>query len=384
MFTLGIAVFTLSAAACALVRSGPALVAARVVQGIGGAMTFGTSTAIITSVFPPGQRGHALGINVATVYVGLSLGPVLGGFLTRALGWRAVFISVVPVGIAVMVLALWKLKGEWREPGRFDLAGAAAYGASLLLVMYGFSRLPSAVGGLLVLGGFLSAVGFVLLERRAASPVLDLGLFRRNRVFMFSNLAALVNYSATAAVGFLLSLYLQCTRGLGPERAGLVLVAAPVMQALVSPLAGRLSDRAEPRIVASLGMALTVAGLAVLLLLGPDTATSVVVASLILLGTGFGLFSSPNTNAIMTSVHARDYGVAASMVATVRMVGQMLSMGIVMLLFAALLGNEAIRTAPPAAFLLSMKVAFTVFALLCLAGVFASLARGRLRQPEAG
>ena len=203
-------------------------------------------------------------------------------------------------------------------------------------------------------------------------------MFSGNTVFTFSCLAALVNYSATSAVGFLLSLYLQYTRGFGPERAGLVLIAAPVMQAVMSPLAGRMSDRVEPRIVASLGMGLTVAGLVVLTFIGPGTPLALIVASLLLLGIGFGLFSSPNMNAIMSSVEQRCYGVAGSMLATVRMVGQMLSMGIVMLLFALLIGNVEIPAASAASFLVSMRVAFVVFALLCFGGVFASLSRGRL------
>lgn len=382
VFAWGVLVFALGSVLSALSGSGTMLILSRVVQGIGGAMTFGTGTAIITSVFPRGTRGRALGINIATVYLGLSLGPVLGGFLTRQWGWRSVFWSIAPLALAALVLVAWKLEGEWYEAReeRFDVAGSLVYGASLLALMYGFSLLPRVQGGILVLGGLAGVAGFVLLERRMRYPVLDLRLFRGNSVFTFSSLAALVNYSATSAVGFLLSLYLQFTRGYGPERAGLVLVAAPVMQALVSPLAGRLSDRIEPRIVASLGMGLTVVGLVALVFVGPATALALIIASLALLGVGFGLFSSPNTNAIMCSVETRDYGVASSMVATVRMVGQMLSMGIVMLLFALFIGRAEMKEASPAAFLASVRIAFAAFAALCGAGVFASLSRGRLHE----
>lgn len=226
--------------------------------------------------------------------------------------------------------------------------------------------------------GLASLAGFVLLERRVRSPVLDISLFSGNQVFALSNVAALVNYSATSAVGFLLSLYLQYVRGLDARGAGLVLVAGPVVQAAISPLAGRLSDKVEPRIVASIGMGLTVVGLISFSFLGSGTPLGLIVAGLVLLGAGFGLFSSPNMNAIMGCVERRNYGIAAGMVATMRMVGQMFSMGIAMLLLAVFVGRVQITPAQHAGLLPAMRVAFVVFAALCLGGVFASLARGKL------
>jgi MFS family permease len=373
-------VFTLGSVASALAGSASALIAARVVQGLGGAMLFGTGTAILTSVYPPEKRGHALGINIATVYLGLSLGPTLGGLMTQALGWRSIFWACVPLGVAVVALAASKLEGEWFEAKgeRFDFTGTALYGSALFCLMCGFTLLPAASGGVLVVVGLLGLAGFVILERRIKSPVLDISLFSHNQVFALSNVAALVNYSATAAVGFLLSLYLQYARGLNAGAAGLVLVAGPAVQAAMSPLAGRLSDRAEPRIVASIGMGLTVAGLVSLVFLGPGTPVAAVVGSQFLLGAGFGLFSSPNTSAIMGCVERRCYGVAASTVATMRMVGQMFSMGIAMLLLALFVGRVEITPARHAGLLAAMKVAFAVFAALCLGGVFASLARGKM------
>ncbi len=380
VFTWGVGVFTLGSVASALAVSTTTLIVARVVQGLGGAMMFGTGTAILTSVFPPQMRGQALGINVATVYLGLSLGPTLGGIMTQALGWRSIFWACVPLGAAVVALTVWKLEGEWFEARgeRFDIAGTLLYGVALFCLMYGFTLLPDASGGVLVGVGLAGLAGFVALERRVRSPVLDISLFSGNRVFALSNIAALVNYSATSAVGFLLSLYLQYARGLDVRAAGFVLVAAPAVQALVSPLAGRLSDKVEPRIVASIGMGLTVAGLAWLMFLGSGTPVGLIVAALVLLGAGFGLFSSPNVNAIMGCVERRCYGIAAGTVATMRMIGQMFSMGIAMLLLALFVGRVELGPAQAGALLAGMKVAFGIFAVLCLGGVFASLARGRL------
>jgi EmrB/QacA subfamily drug resistance transporter len=380
VFTWGVVVFTLGSVASALAVSTATLIVARVVQGLGGAMMFGTGTAILTSVFPPQERGRVLGINVATVYLGLSLGPTLGGVMTQALGWRSIFWACVPLGVAIVALVLWKLEGEWFEARgeRFDVAGTVLYSLALFSLMYGFTLLPALFGGALVGVGLVGLVGFVLLERRIKSPVLDISLFSGNRVFALSNISALVNYSATSAVSFLLSLYLQYARGLDARGAGLVLVAGPVVQAAISPLAGRLSDRVEPRIVASIGMGLTVVGLVSFVFLGSGTPLGLIVAGLVLLGAGFGLFSSPNMNAIMGCVDRRSYGIAAGTVATMRMVGQMFSMGIAMLLLALFVGRVQITPTQHTGLLVAMRVAFVVFAALCLGGVFASLARGRL------
>lgn len=384
VFAAGLAVFALGSALSALAHSFPFLILGRVVQGIGGAMTFGTATAILVAAVPPERRGHMLGINVATVYLGLSLGPVLGGVLTRYLGWRSIFWVTAPLALAVAVLAFVLLAADsgTGERARFDVAGSVVYALALPALMYGFSVLPGALGFALVATGIAGIVAFVIIELRRANPVLDVRLFAGNQVFTLSSVAAFVNYSATSAVGFLVSLYLQYVRGLAPEQAGIVLVAAPAVQALFSPIAGRLSDRVEPRVVASVGMALTALGLGSLCFLGARTPLVAVVASLGLLGMGFGLFSSPNTNAIMSSVERCDYGVAASVVATVRMIGQMLSMGVVLVLFALLLGRVEIERAAAGRFLLAMRAAFAVFVVLCGAGVFASLARGRLRPGE--
>jgi len=385
IFVWGLVVYGIGSLLSGLAPSVGALFAARVVQGVGGAMIFGTGVAILTSVFPPQERGRVLGLNVAAVYVGLSVGPFLGGVLTQQWGWRSIFYLNVPLAALTAALAAWKLRGEWRAGNGegFDWAGSVLYGLGLVALIYGFSRLPSALGAALTLAGILVLALFALWEGRARAPILELGLFRRNPAFTFSNLAALINYSATFAVGFLLSLYLQSVRGVNPQQAGLILLAQPVVQALFSPLAGWASDRVEPRIVASTGMGLTVVGLALLYPLAPSTAIPYVVGVLALLGLGFALFSSPNTNAVMSSVDRSHYGVASATLATMRLTGQMLSMGIVMLIFALFMGGTAVTPQTAPRFLTSVRAAFSVFVVLCFLGVFASLARGNIRAQSA-
>lgn len=381
IFTYGILTFALSSLLAALSPSAIFLVSCRVLQGMGSAMIFGTGIAILTSVFPAKERGKVLGINVAAVYSGLSLGPFLGGFLTQQLGWRSIFFLNVPLSLIIIAFTLWKLKGEWAgaRGEKFDFAGSVIYSLSLPAMMYGFTLLPAMSGAWLIGLGVLGLLAFIKWELKAESPVLNINLFRNNKVFAFSNLASLINYGATFAVTFLLSLYLQYTKGLSPQQAGTILVCQPVVMALFSPLAGRLSDRIEPRVVASIGMGFTMIALFLFTSLNENTGLGYVITSLIVIGFGLALFSSPNTNAIMGSVEKRSYGVAAATVGTMRLTGQMLSMGIAMLVFAIYIGRAEITPENYPAFLRSAKCAFIIFTALCFGGIFASLARGKVR-----
>jgi len=381
IFTYGVAIFTVASLLTGLAPNAASLLTCRALQGVGGAMIFGTGVAILTSVFPLQERGRVLGMNVATVYLGLSLGPFLGGLLTQQFGWRSIFFVTVPLGGITLAFVLWQLEGEWAEARGegFDLVGSAIYSLSLAAVLFGFSRLATLLGMGMVALGAAGIIGFLAWETRVASPIFDIRLFRRNQAFLFSNLAALINYAATSAVGFLLSLFLQYIKGLTPQMAGLVLIAQPAMQALFSPLAGRLSDRVEPRIVASAGMGLTVVGLALLTQLNADTSLSFILAVLLLLGVGFALFSSPNTNAIMSSVDRRFYGIASGMVGTMRQIGQTLSLGIAALVFALYIGQGQITPERYPMFVRSAHAAFVILTFLCVLGIFASLARGQVR-----
>jgi EmrB/QacA subfamily drug resistance transporter len=377
----GVALFTGASLLCGLAPSVGLLIGFRALQGVGSTMMFGTGTAILTSVYPAGERGWVLGVNVAAVYLGLSLGPPLGGLLTQQFGWRSIFLVCVPAGLMVLGLIRWRLRGEWAgaRGERFDGVGACLSGLGLVLLVSALSAASGAWSvGLIVLSA-LAFVAFVRWESRVPSPMLDMELFRRNPVFVFSNLAALIHYNATFGVSFLLSLYLQELRGLGPQAAGLVLLCQPALMAGCSPFAGRLSDRVEPRTVASTGMAMTATALAIFAFLGPETPFALVAANLVILGVGYSLFSSPNTNAVMGSVDRRAYGVASATLGTMRLTGNLLSMGTATLVLALFLGRQQITPMLHAIFLQGVRVIFAIFAGLCVGGVFASLARGKVR-----
>ena len=381
VFTFGIVIYVVSSLFSALSNSAAVLISLRVLTGIGGAMIYGTGVAILTSVFPPGERGKAFGVNVAATYLGLSGGPFLGGVLTQFLGWRSIFLINVPVGLIIIALIFWRLKQEWAEAQgeHFDLLGSIIYSFMMIAVIYGFSILHTVRGILLFLIGLAGIFAFIRYERTLRDPVLDMNLFKNNVLFTFSNLAALINFSAVHAVSFLISLYLQYVKGFSPQTAGLILVSQPIIIAVVSPFAGRLSDRTDARMVASTGMALTALGLAFFIFLDGKTALWFIIMNLALLGFGFALFSSPNTNAAMSTMDRQFYGVALATLGTMRATGQMLSMGIATLLFAIYIGRAQITPEYHAVFLTSIRAAFITFAALCSGGIFASLARGKVR-----
>lgn len=381
IFGFGISLFTISAVFCMLASSGVVLIIFRALQGIASAMIFGTSIAMLTSVFGAGERGKVLGIVTAAVYVGLSAGPFLGGFLTQHFGWRSIFLFIIPLGVIIVVIVLWKLKGEWAEAKGepFDVTGSILYGFALVAIIYGFSLQPSLSGAGLIMTGIIGIFIFIRWEIKTRSPILNMHLFKNNKVFALSNCAAMINYSATFAVGFLLSLYLQYIKGLRPQDAGLVLVSQPIVMAIFSPFAGRLADKIEPRIVASCGMGITVIGLSLLTFIHDNTSLGYIVSSLILLGFGFAFFSSPNTTAVMSSIDKKFYGVGSGVLGTMRVSGQMFSMGFAMLIFAVYLEKAPIAPSNYPVFIKSVKTIFLIFSGLCFGGIFASLARGKIR-----
>ena len=382
IFRYGIIIFTLSSFLAAFSNSAGMLIFSRIIQGLGSAMVFATGIAIISSVFPPEERGKALGITVAAVYSGLSCGPFFGGLLTQHFTWRSIFVVNVPLGIIIILLILFKLKGEWADAKgeKFDVIGSVIYGLSLIAMMCGVTLLPGISGFVLIITGFFGLFLFLKWERNIRYPVFDVNLFGTNRVFAFSCFAALINYSATFSVTFLTSLFLQYIKGLSPGDAGMILISQPIMMALFSPVAGRLSDRIEPRIIASIGMAITASGLIFLSMIRENTGLAPIVFCLMLLGFGFALFSSPNMNAIMGSVERKFYGIASGSVGTMRLLGQMLSMGIVTLIFALLIGRVQITNEYHPVFVKSFRLALVIFSMLCTGGIFLSLSRGKLRK----
>ncbi len=377
IFTYGIIILTISTFLAAISPSAEFLVVTRAFQGVASAMIFVTALAIITSVYPPQERGKAIGINITAGYTGLVLGPVLGGFLTQYLGWRSIFYFIVPLCILVLVLVWWKMTGEWAESRdeKLDHWGTILYIIMLSLVLIGFSTITGTFGIVMVILGIVGFIGFVIWELRVEHPVLEVKLFFENRRFAYSNLATLITYIATFVVSFLLSLYLQYIKGLDPEVTGLFVVVQTFFMVVISPFAGKLSDKFDPGRLASLGMAIISMGLLIMAFLTEKTSLYVIIAGLAVIGIGIGIFSAPNTHAIMGSVERKYFGVASATLSTMRLLGQTFGMGLILIVFAVYIGAVQFTPQNYPALLTSIQVTFIISVLLSVVAIFASLAR---------
>ena len=375
LFIIGLLVTIFASIIGAIASSVVMLLISLALMGMGSGIMFNNSISILTSVYPSDRRGRALGISTAGTYSGLSLGPFLGGILTRAFGWPSIFIFAGILSVVLLALVFYALKGEWREAKgeKFDIVGSFTYGISIVLFMYGFSSLPAVLGIILFLLGVTGLVLFSRWEARTVSPIFNVNLFRKNKVFLFSNLAIFVSYIATFAVSFLLSNYLQDIKELHPDRAGLLLITASVLMAIFTPISGRISDRIEPRLVASVGMSLNCVALFLLVFVNAGTSLWYIMVALAINGLGIGIFASPNTNAIMGAVARKSLGVAAGTLGTMRTAGMMVSMGIIMILFSAYIGQTEITPVHYPQFLVSMRTGFIIFTVVSVLGLICQL-----------
>lgn len=387
LFKLGVVLFTVASGICYVAPDGHWLVAARFLQGIGAAFTGTTGQAILVASFPAEKRGQVLGISVASVYGGLALGPIIGGIITLHIGWRTLFLIAAVLGLLTILISYLFLKNNGSKSVSTkggDKTGTLLFMAGLAALVYGASLIPSPVGWGLMSGAVILLLLFWKYESRAEQPMLDTRLFSRNRLFAYSSLSALINYTATFAIVFFLSLYLQKVQGLSPRDAGAVIVAQPAMMALFSPVVGKLSDKIQPRYLATTGMTMCTTGLGMLAFLGPATAIWIIVAILLWVGLGFALFSSPNMNTIMSSVARRQYGQASGLSASMRVFGQIISMSIIILIFSLLFGSQSIEEVPNSVFLQAMRWGFIIFTLIGVPGIYFSFNRGNLKRQDKG
>ncbi|MCX8093617.1 MAG: MFS transporter, partial [Candidatus Goldbacteria bacterium] len=358
------------------------LITSRVIHGLAGPLIFASSSALLVNAFPKEQRGRVLGINSAAVYLGLSTGPFFGGILAHNFGWRAIFIVVLFICVILFFYFAFKVKQDNPEKTdkKFDLIGLILYVFSIIFLIYGLSNITEAIGKIFAFIGFIGIIVFIIVENNITQPILPVKLFRENIMYMFSNIAALIHYTSTFGITFLLSLYLQYVRGLTSQNAGLIVMTQPFMMMILSPLAGRISDKIEPAYIASSGMGLTALGLLILSTINTNTELRFIVFTLAFIGIGFAFFSSPNTNAVMSSVSREFYGIASGVLGTMRLMGQMFGLAISTMMFSFFLGKSKITPSNFDMFMKSIKMLFFIFFILCVFGVLASMARGRVRK----
>ena len=371
---LSIILFIIISVVNVLVTSSNQFLACRFILGISLAFINVTSMAMVVSAFNPNERGKALGIIITGVYIGLSLSPVLGGILNYQLGWRSVVLFGVPFMAIILILLLTKVDDEWItfENIPIDYKGSIIYGIGMALLIYGFTILNETLGMILTALGIVFLVIFGLIELRQAHPVFDIKFFK-NRQFLSANFASLCAYLATFAVTTILNYHLQYIKGFDSQFAGIILLGAPLCQVILAPIAGRLSDKYVPQILAAIGMGLGTISLVLFSFLGEGTSLEFLIGAMIVYGIGFGLFSPPNTNVIMSSVPPKDTSVASAAVSTMRTVGQAMSLGILTLVFAFVMGNVPIVEQYYPLLISSSQITCIICVALCIASVFASL-----------
>lgn len=379
----GVFVFMLTSVICAFSTSIQAMIIIRFFQGIGAACIFATNNAILISVYPGNRRGAVIGMSVSATYIGLSAGPVIGGFLNSSLGWRAIFWVACILSLISLYFTVTGTPADegLKERQKTDMVGNILYVLMVSAFLFGFSNIGTCFSGkLLTLLGVVLLIVFGRYELKAVNPVVKISMFTGDAVFTLSNIAALLNYAATFAVTYLVSIYLQLIVGFPSQKAGLILIIMPLIQALITPKTGKLSDTVPPYKLASAGMACCALGLGLFASLGKETGVVFVVVALMVMGTGFGLFSSPNTNAIMSRADKSDYAVANSIVSTMRTIGQSFSMALVNIIVSFKLGDSALSQASGDNLISTIRTCFIVFLFLCIVGTLISLKRGEKRH----
>ena len=377
VFVAGMLLFILSSLCVLLPQSIGTLLLIRVVQGISSSMVYGTSMAIIGVVYANSNRGQALGIAASSVYLGLTLGPLVGGWLTEHWGWKSVFWVPVPILLLCLVALLSYVKGDWKSElkAKFDWQGSLIFAAWVSAFMLGLSRLTDWRFALLAILGLVLLAVFVWHQSKIDSPLIRLSALRANRIFNRSLLSAFFIYGSSFSMVFLLSLYLQYIHQLSPSEAGQIVLIQTLIMMVLAPITGRLSDRFEPRILSTFGCLLFVIGYAMLFRLDMNTSLHYVMLALVFLGLGFGFFSSPNNNAAIGSVPADKLSIAAVLLNLARTMGNMISSAIVMTLFSITMGGAAITSALYPELLLVIKI--TMILSICYALIAATFSYRR-------
>jgi EmrB/QacA subfamily drug resistance transporter len=378
MYIIGFGIFSLTTLMAAGAWSINSFIIIRFLQGGSSAFVLSSGLAILTSIFPSDKRGQVLGISVACVYCGLSFGPTVGGLMISHIGWRWIFATTVPFQIVAILLAMKRIKGEWRDAKgeRFDLTGTAIYIFALSFLIFGASKLETnPFAQYFMIAGGAGILIFLYAEYHIKSPLLDVGLLISNRVFTFSNIATLINYAASFGVSFFFSLYLQIVKGVSPQHAGLILICQPVVQAILSPIAGRIADKKSPSFIATIGMIITAIGLGLAAMVDKDTGLPLIIIMLVLLGNGFAFFASPNMTTVMSSVEPKHYGIASSLVSTMRTVGMLFCMTIITYILSWKMGDHAVSVETQDMFLYCMHFSFLIFSGMSVVGIIFSMAR---------
>ena len=370
----GVLVFLLASIGACLSFSTESFLFFRVMQGIGGAFSNVASMAMVVQAIKPQNRGKALGFTVTGVYLAGSLSPVISGFLVYNFGWRSMFYFVVPFFVLCIALMIWKIPGDWKtyENDKIDSIGYLIYGIGILLFIYGFTTLMTSIGKVCVLIGFILLIIFGYYETKVNTPAFNMRLFK-NMKFTSSNVAALCSYLAVAAITTILNYHFQYVRGWNAQMSGLILIITPIIMAIMAPNAGKLSDRIHPQKLAAIGMSIATVTLLILIFLDANTPIYLIVIAMVLQGIGMGLFTTPNTNAIMSSVPPKETPNASAAQSAMRTIGQTMSLGLLTLIFAWIMGSLKLSSQYAGMIVQASQLICLICTIICIVAIFASL-----------
>lgn len=372
-YEIGLIVYMIGAILSGMAPDISVLIISRIIQALGSAILFVNGMALITAQLPENKRGQSIGFTVTGVYIGLALAPTISGILSQNVSWRSVFYVTIPLTLISLFL-LMRIKKEWKmeEEKPIDIRGSLLYVVGIILLMYGFTRINESVGIILFILGILVLAEFIKYELKIKNPIYEIRLFK-NKIYTASNIASLISYFATFVVTYILNYHFQYIHGLDPQTSGIVLVVTPVIMAIIAPISGRLSDKYPPQIITAIGMGLVTIALFILTFLDKTTPFALVLLAMILQGVGFGFFSSPNSNIIMSSVDKDDVGTASASLSTVRTIGQSFSLGLLTVVFAFIMGNVPIIPSNYYLLIQSSQMTMAIATFLCLIAVFLSL-----------
>lgn len=371
---IGVSTFLVASIGACLSFSTESFLIFRVLQGVGIAFSNVSAIAMVVQAVKPQNRGKALGFTVTGIYLAGSLSPVFSGFLVNNFGWRAMFYFVIPFLILCVVLMILKIPQEWKtyENSKIDVLGYILYGIGISLLIYGFTNLMKDLGWVYVVIGLALLFIFGYFELKIDTPAFNMNLFK-NMKFTSSNIAALCSYLAIASLTTILNYHFQYVRGWNAQISGLMLIVTPIIMAIMAPNAGKLSDKIHPQKLAAIGMTITTIALLILIFLDVNMPLYLIVIAMIFQGIGMGLFTTPNTNAIMSSVPPNETPNASAAQSAMRTIGQAMSLGLMTLVFAWIMGSLKLSSQYSAMIVQSSQIICVICTAICIIAIFASL-----------
>ena len=370
---IGLIIYIIGAILSGMASDANIILVSRIIHAVGSSILFVNVMAIITAQIPSNTRGQAVGLTITGVYVGLTSAPTIGGILVQNISWRSIFYVTLPL-IFISIYLLKRINKEWSvdEDVPIDIKGSILYMIGILVLMFGFTSLNESYGMLLAVIGLIVLTIFAKYELKLSNPIYDIKLFR-NVKYTSSNIASFISYFATFVVTYILNYHFQYLNGFDPQTTGIILIVTPLLMAIIAPLSGRLSDKIDPQILAAIGMSLVSIAMFILVFLDESTPIYIVLIAMILQGTGFGIFSSPNSNIILGSVEKKDIPTASASLSTVRTIGQSFSLGLLTVIFSFVMGNVQILPSNYPLLIQSSQITMIFSTIFCVIAVLLSL-----------